>query len=172
MRVVDRRQDQVLQHADIILRHDFRIDRDLLQVLVAVDRDGDHAAAGGGLHGELRHFTLQALLHLLRLLHHVLDAHRLFLSISLRSWSCRPGRSRARPAPWSWPSLPPSILLAMISEKAQGPARPAPAPLAFPHPRPRSTPARDARQLSPRSTAATPSARRTGSWRSSDSAGT
>ncbi len=45
-------------------------------MLVAVDDDRDHAAAGGGLDGQLRHFTLQALLHLLRLLHHVLNTHQ------------------------------------------------------------------------------------------------
>src|SRR6185503_9037206 len=37
--------------------------------------DGDHAAAGGRLDAELRHLLLQALLHLLRLLHHGLDVH-------------------------------------------------------------------------------------------------
>src|SRR5262245_55053504 len=74
--VVDGGDDQILQHADIILRHHFRIDHDPLQVLVAVDGDRDHAAARSGLHRQLRHFPLQALLHFLRLLHHVLDPHQ------------------------------------------------------------------------------------------------
>src|SRR5688572_27068661 len=45
-------------------------------MLVSVHRHGDHAAAGGGLHRQFGHLLLQALLHLLRLLHHVLDVHR------------------------------------------------------------------------------------------------
>ena len=48
-RVVDGGDDQVLQHLDIVFRDDVRIDRQLLHVLVAVDDDGDHAAAGGAL---------------------------------------------------------------------------------------------------------------------------
>jgi hypothetical protein len=82
VRVVERGDDQVLQHADVILRHHFRIDGDLLEMFVAVDDHGDHAAAGGGLDGQLRHLALKTLLHLLRLLHHVLYSHR-YLSSSL-----------------------------------------------------------------------------------------
>ena len=43
--------------------------------LGAVDDDGDHAAAGVALDLQLGHLLLQALLHLLRLLHHLLDVH-------------------------------------------------------------------------------------------------
>src|SRR5918993_2836376 len=76
VRVVERGDDQVLQHADFILGHHLGIDGDLLEMLVAVDDHRDHAAAGGGLNRQLRHFALEAFLHLLRLLHHVLYAHR------------------------------------------------------------------------------------------------
>src|SRR5688572_20461447 len=76
MRVVDRGNDQVLQHADVVFRHHFGVERDLLQMLVAVHGHRHHAAAGGGLHRQLGHLLLQALLHLLRLLHHVLNVHR------------------------------------------------------------------------------------------------
>src|SRR5688572_3256997 len=78
MRIVDGSDDQILQHADVVFRHDFRIDRDLLQMLMAVHGDGDHTAPSSGLHGQLGHLLLQALLHFLRLLHHVLDVHRAF----------------------------------------------------------------------------------------------
>src|SRR5439155_13287545 len=51
------------------------IDCDRLQLLVAADDDGDHAAAGRRLDAEVGHLFLEALLHLLRLLHHRLDVH-------------------------------------------------------------------------------------------------
>ena len=71
----------------------------------AVDRHGDHAAAGGRLDRQVRHFTLEALLHFLRLLHHARDIH----VVTVLQWSsCRPGKSPARPARWSSPSLRPS----------------------------------------------------------------
>ena len=75
VRVVDRRDDQVLQHLHVVFRDDFGIDLDRLQLLVAADDDGHHAAAGGRLDAQLGHLLLQALLHLLRLLHHGLDVH-------------------------------------------------------------------------------------------------
>ena len=43
--------------------------------LRAVDDDRDHAAAGVAFDPELGHLLLQALLHLLRLLHHLLNIH-------------------------------------------------------------------------------------------------
>ena len=58
------------------------IDFDGLELLGAVDDDADHAAAGAGLDAELGHLFLEALLHLLRLLHHLLDIH--FLPGGLR----------------------------------------------------------------------------------------
>jgi hypothetical protein len=48
---------------------------DRLQLLLAADHDGHHAAAGRRLHAEVGHLFLQALLHLLRLFHHRLDVH-------------------------------------------------------------------------------------------------
>src|SRR5947209_5579994 len=51
--IVDRRHDQVLQHLDVFLRDDFRIDLQRLDLLRAVDDDGDHAAAGGRFDLEL-----------------------------------------------------------------------------------------------------------------------
>ena len=38
--------------------------------------DGDHSAAGAAFHAEFGHLLLQGRLHLLRLLHHLLDVHR------------------------------------------------------------------------------------------------
>src|SRR4029079_918877 len=53
--------------------------------LRAVHGDGDHAAAGGGLHFQFDHLLLHALLHLLRLLHQLLRIHRYISSTSLIS---------------------------------------------------------------------------------------
>src|SRR6266542_3541005 len=75
MRLGDRSDEQVLQHLHIVFRHDVRIERDPLYLLVAVHDDGDHAAAGGRLDMRFGHLLLQALLHLLRLFHHALDVH-------------------------------------------------------------------------------------------------
>src|SRR5690606_18097916 len=55
---------------------------DRLQVFLAVDDDGDHAAAGGGLDAHLLGLPLQLLLELLRLLHHLADIHYLISSTS------------------------------------------------------------------------------------------
>src|SRR5204863_2867500 len=55
--------------------HDLGIDRHRLDLLGAVDDDGHHAAAGVAFDAQLGHLLLQALLHLLRLLHHLLDVH-------------------------------------------------------------------------------------------------
>src|SRR5688572_10938177 len=73
--VVDGGHDQILQHLHVVLGDDLGIDLDRLQLLGAVHGDGDHAAAGRGLDAQLGHLLLQALLHLLRLLHHGLDVH-------------------------------------------------------------------------------------------------
>src|SRR5262249_17784786 len=71
--VVHSGNDQILQHLDIVLRDHFRIDLDSEKLLGAVERGGHHAAAGGCLHAERGHLLLQPLLHLLRLLHHLLN---------------------------------------------------------------------------------------------------
>jgi hypothetical protein len=73
--VVQRGDDQILEHPDILFRDDLRIDLHGLNLLGAVDDDGDHAAAGVAFHAQLGHLLLQVLLHLLRLFHHVLDVH-------------------------------------------------------------------------------------------------
>src|SRR5262249_54942048 len=75
LRVVDRREDQVLKHLDVVFRHGFGIDLDRLHLLGAVHDDSDHATAGGGLDAHLFHLLLHARLHLLRLLHHLLYVH-------------------------------------------------------------------------------------------------
>src|SRR3954469_6199538 len=75
MRVIDRGDDHILQHLDLFLRDHFRIDLEGLNLLRAIDGDGDHAAAGVALDAQFGHLLLQALLHLLRLLHHLLDVH-------------------------------------------------------------------------------------------------
>ncbi len=54
----------------------FGIDLHALHLLLAVHDDGHHAAAGGRLDAQIVHLLLQALLHLLRLFHHLLDVHR------------------------------------------------------------------------------------------------
>src|SRR6185436_5080137 len=45
VRVVDGRNDQILQHLDIVFRDNFGIDLDRLKLLGTVDNDRDHAAA-------------------------------------------------------------------------------------------------------------------------------
>jgi hypothetical protein len=67
--------DEVLQHFDIIFRDHFGIELQRQDLLGAVHDHGDHAAAGVALDLELGHLFLQAFLHLLRLLHHLLDVH-------------------------------------------------------------------------------------------------
>src|ERR1700682_5767746 len=81
MRIVDRGHDQILQHLDVLFRDDFRIDLQRLHLLGAIDDNGDHAAAGVAFDLELGHLLLQAGLHLLRLLPHLLNVYRLSLSI-------------------------------------------------------------------------------------------
>src|SRR3954454_10964173 len=75
MGVVQGGDDEILQHHDVLFRDDLGIDRDRLHLLRAVHADGDHAAARVAFDAGGRHVLLQALLHLLRLLHHVLDVH-------------------------------------------------------------------------------------------------
>src|SRR5205807_6775270 len=75
MRVVQGCDDQILQHLDIFSGDDLGIDLQRLHLLGAVDDNGDHAAAGVALDAQIGHLLLQALLHLLRLLHHLLDVH-------------------------------------------------------------------------------------------------
>ena len=83
MRVVERRDYQILQHDDVVFRDDLGIDLQRLDLLGAVDDDGHHAAAGIPLDPQFGHLLLQALLHLLRLLHHLL--HLLDVHISSTS---------------------------------------------------------------------------------------
>jgi hypothetical protein len=64
------RHHHVLQHLDV--GGDFRVDLHGQNVLLAVHLDRHHASSGGGLHTDLRDLALEALLHLLRLLHHLL----------------------------------------------------------------------------------------------------
>src|SRR5262249_6909842 len=82
VRIVDGGDDQILKHLDVVFRHHFRIDLERLNLLGPVDDDGDHAAAGVALDLELGHLLLQALLHLLRLLHHLLNVHGYISSTS------------------------------------------------------------------------------------------
>ena len=51
------------------------VDPQALDLLVSVQHHGHHAAAGGGFDLELAQLMLQARLHLLRLLHHLLNVH-------------------------------------------------------------------------------------------------
>src|SRR5262249_53860005 len=48
-----------------------------LHLLRAIDDDGHHASAGIALDAQFGHLFLQPLLHLLRLLHHLLNVHSL-----------------------------------------------------------------------------------------------
>src|SRR5438105_9957583 len=75
MRVVDGGDDEVLEHLDLVFRHDLGVDLQRLNLLCAVDDDGDHPASGAGLDAKRLHLLLQTLLHLLRLLHHLLNVH-------------------------------------------------------------------------------------------------
>ncbi len=54
------------------------------ELLGAVERDRHHAAAGGGFDRERGHLLLQALLHLLRLLHHLLNLLGIHISSTSR----------------------------------------------------------------------------------------
>ena len=67
---VARGHHHVLQHFDVAGH--FGVDLHRQQILVAVHLDGDHAAAGRGLHLDQGDFLLHLLLHLLRLAHHLL----------------------------------------------------------------------------------------------------
>src|SRR5512142_1864180 len=58
MGVVDRREDQVLQHLDVVFRDDLGIDLQRLDLLRAVDDDGDHAAAGVALDAQFGHLLV------------------------------------------------------------------------------------------------------------------
>lgn len=81
MRVVDGGDDQVLQELDVVLRDDLRIDRDRADLLETVHGDGDHSAAGRGRRGldlGCGQVLVELLVHLLRLLHQLLDTHRVF----------------------------------------------------------------------------------------------
>src|SRR6185295_17702576 len=73
--VVEGGDDEILQHLDVVFRDHLGIDLQLLHLLRAVDDDSDHAAAGVALDAQIGHLLLQALLHLLRLLHHLLNVH-------------------------------------------------------------------------------------------------
>ena len=75
LRIVDGRQNQVLQHLHVVFRHGFGIDLQRLDLLGAIHHHGHHAAARGRLDAQFGHLLLQALLHLLRLLHHLLNVH-------------------------------------------------------------------------------------------------
>src|SRR5205807_1985588 len=66
---------QILQHLDVFFDNDLGIDLDRLHLLGAVDDHRHHAAAGVAFDFELGHLLLQAVLHLLRLLHHLLNVH-------------------------------------------------------------------------------------------------
>jgi len=66
-------QPYMREEADLLdVARYFGIDLHGEHVLVSIHADRDHAAAGGGLHADLSDLFLHALLHLLRLLHHVL----------------------------------------------------------------------------------------------------
>src|ERR1700737_3630914 len=75
--VIDRCNDQILKHLDVVFRNDFGIDRERLHLLGAVDDDRDHSAARIALDLQLGHLFLQAILHLLGLLHHLLNVHHI-----------------------------------------------------------------------------------------------
>src|SRR5262249_54061091 len=96
VRVVERGDDQVLQHRDVVFRHHLGVDPDRLHLLRAVDDDRHHAAAGVPLDAEVGHLLLQALLHLLRLLHHLLDVH---ISATSRTAG---GKSASTACPPAW----------------------------------------------------------------------
>src|ERR1700682_1440879 len=75
LRVVHGGDDEILQHFHIVFRDDFGVDLQRLNLFGAVHDHSDHTTTGIALDLELRHLLLQALLHLLRLLHHLLNVH-------------------------------------------------------------------------------------------------
>src|SRR5438067_8812453 len=95
LRVVDGGDDQILQHLDVVSGDHLGIDLERLNLFGAVHHDGDHAAAGIALDLELRHLLLQTLLHLLRLLHHLLNVH---ISSTSRISAGKTSRSAWTPA--------------------------------------------------------------------------
>src|SRR5512134_2981838 len=93
VRVVERGQNEVLKHLDVILRDRLWIDLDRVHLLGAVHDDGDHAPARRRFDPQLGHLLLHAFLHLLGLLHHALDVHGVILSRkrSTASWKVAAG---------------------------------------------------------------------------------
>ena len=72
--VGERGQDQVFENLDLARVQQALVEPDLLHVALAVKRDGDHPGPGAARHLGLVELGLHlghALLHLLRLLHHV-----------------------------------------------------------------------------------------------------
>src|SRR5580765_1801127 len=98
MPVVDGCDDEILQHFDVVLRHNLGINLDREELLGAVDRHRHHAAAGGGFDGERRHFFLQAFLPLLRLLHHLLNLLGIHISSTSRISAGKTSSSAWTPA--------------------------------------------------------------------------
>src|SRR4029078_9220245 len=79
-RLVDRREDQVLEHLRVVWVDRLRVDLDLADLAVARRGDGDHPAAGARLDGLVLELFLRLLhlaLHLLDLLQHLVhvEAH-------------------------------------------------------------------------------------------------
>src|SRR5829696_6887213 len=120
--LIHRRLDHVLQHLDVVGVHRTRVDRQLLQLQLAADLDGDHPAARARLH----YLVLQLLLspghvglHLLDLLHHLAHVrltHQSFSS-SKTSFASNSARSRSMSCSWSSVAGPAAGAIASLSSK-------------------------------------------------------
>src|SRR5918997_1829743 len=106
--LVDGGLHHVLEHLDILGVDRAGVDRQLPQLQLAADLDGDHPAAGAGLH----HLVLQLLLrlghvglHLLYLLHHLVQVRLTHQSFSSSKTSSASNSARSRSMSCSWSSV-------------------------------------------------------------------
>src|SRR6266545_5066777 len=102
--------DEVLQHFHIVRIDRFLVDGDAQQLLVAVHRGSDHAAAGASFDAKLGHALLHLLLHLLDLFHQLLRVHFDLLDSTTSPPRCfwkalRTGSSRSGDASFGAPAL-------------------------------------------------------------------
>src|SRR5437867_2162716 len=67
--------DEILQHILVAAAEHFRLDLDGEKVFLAIHLYGNHAAARGRFNNRCLHLFLQLLLHLLSLLHQLLQVH-------------------------------------------------------------------------------------------------
>src|ERR687898_1768383 len=121
--LVHRCLDHVLQHFDVVGVDRAGVDRQLLQLQLAADLHGDHPAAGAGLNDLVLQLLLSlghVGLHLLDLLHHLVQvrlSHQSFSS-SKTSSASNSARSRSMSCSWSSVAGPAAGATSSLSSKA------------------------------------------------------